>query len=479
MLYELLSEYHKNGAVPLHMPGHKRNTKLLGDKLPYSLDITEITGFDNLQDMTGVLKDTADTAAALYGTDEALLLVNGATGGILAAVRAAVRAGDTVIMARNCHQSVYNALDLNDISPVFLLPETDGATGLFGSIRPEQVEKALQQNPSASLVIVTSPTYEGVVSDLPAIVETAHRHFVPVLVDAAHGAHLGFHEAFPDNAVAAGADLVVMSLHKTLPALTQCALLCRTGTRVDTQRLRRALAVFQTSSPSYVLLSSIDFSIRETAAQRQALFEAYAANLRAFDAAVKDLKKLAVVCHGRDALSAHPAFFAFDPGKIVVSTRETALTGPALFAILRDKYRIELEMAYPGGVLAMTSVCDSHETFETFARALLEIDGELKTEQAPIADIAAFTLPERVLSTREAEDKTGANIPLEAAAGTVCLEYVWAYPPGVPILAPGEKIRIDAVRRLQYLLKSGVSIKSTRGGAPERLCCLEIPSTCL
>ncbi|HPP85843.1 MAG TPA: aminotransferase class V-fold PLP-dependent enzyme, partial [Bacillota bacterium] len=216
-LQDALFLYRDSGIYPFHMPGHKRNAFLLDFPFDCGLDITEIDGFDNLHDANGILAQGMKRAALLYGSERTFYLINGSTCGILAAVTACVRKGDKVLMARNCHKSVYNAVMLNELCPVYLVPPV-GAEGISGSIPPAEVEKALAENPDVRLVIVTSPTYEGVVSDIKAIAEIAHQRSVPLLVDEAHGAHFGFYEGFPESSVRLGADMVVHSLHKTLPA---------------------------------------------------------------------------------------------------------------------------------------------------------------------------------------------------------------------------------------------------------------------
>ena len=222
-LLELLEE---NKKIPMHMPGHKRNTALSPylKKLGADVDITEITGFDNLNNACGILKESMEKAANLRKADRAFYLVNGATGGILAAVSALVGNGDKVIVARNCHKSVYNAIELAGAVPVFVLPKVDEKTGIPGDIKKEDIENEIKTNPDARLVIITSPTYEGIVSDIKGISEACHKAGIPLLVDAAHGAHLGYGYGFPEDAYTQGADISVESLHKTLPSLTQTAI---------------------------------------------------------------------------------------------------------------------------------------------------------------------------------------------------------------------------------------------------------------
>ena len=466
MLYEKLLDYNKSGNLPFHMPGHKRNTAFLGDGLPYGIDITEIGGFDDLHDPCSILKDLSGRAARLYGCQAAFPLVNGSTGGLLAAVRCLTRPGDTIIMARNSHKAVYNAVMLNHLKPAYILPETDASSGISGSISADQVSSSIGLNPDSKLVIITSPTYEGVVSDIRGICAAAHRHNIPVLVDAAHGAHLGFSRYFPPDPSGEGADIAVVSLHKTLPALTQSALALVNSGRVDTRRLQAELSIFQTSSPSYVLLSSIDACVELLHRDKDRMFGAYECNLRAFTERVSDLKKLRVLWHGADKPAEHPAFFAFDPGKLVIVTRGTSLTGPALLESLRGSYGIELEMALSDYAVAMTSLCDTPEALNALAEALCAIDDRAAPAEGRAERPDESRLLAMALSPGDAAGLSGEALPLEASEGRLALDFVWAYPPGIPLLVPGEIIDGALVRHIGALRSAGVSVKSARGDPP-------------
>lgn len=467
MLFDALYKYSLQNICSMHMPGHKRNIELLGNNFPYNIDITEVDGFDNLHMMNGILKDAADNVSALYGSKESFLLVNGSTGGLLAAIRSAVKRGEKIIMARNCHKSVYNAVELNCLKTVYLVPETDEETGVNGSITAEQVCRALDENPDARLVVITSPTYEGVISDIDAIAEVAHQKNVPVLVDEAHGAHLGFSEYFPGGALKSGADIVVNSIHKTLPALTQCALLHIGGDLIDGDRIARELAVFETSSPSYILLASIDSCVRMLTEKKNELFGDYESNLRLFDESIIGLKKLKVLCHGRDNLINHSKFFSFDPGKIVISTANTNLSGVILADILRKQYLIEPEMAYANYAIAMTSICDTAESFGRLAAALIAIDQTV--EQCPKPEIKEYSypLPKQEKPIFQAIEEEGEFLSFEQSVGAMSLEYVWAYPPGIPLITPGEIIDCDLMTVVNELAISGVNLNSTRGQLPQ------------
>ena len=377
MLYDELKAYSEGGVYPMHMPGHKRNVDLLPPGLPYEIDISEIHGFDDLHDPHGLLLETAEIAAGLYGSDTAFLLINGSTVGILAAIGAHAGRGDKVLVARNCHRSVLNAVDLFGIEPVFIEPDVDEVSGINCSVDPAIVESMLISQPDVKLVVITSPTYEGVVSDVGAIAAVAHQRNIPLFVDGAHGAHLGFSGYFPGSAVHEGADIVVMSLHKTLPALTQCSLLHVCGERADLGELSRLLSVLQTSSPSYVLMASIDSCLSLLVSDKDRLFCEYERNLGRFYMEAQALEKLYIMGQENRPPVPHPGFFAFDPGKIVVVTKKAGISGYELMSTLREKFLIELEMARADYAVAMSSVCDTTEGFDRLSKALVVIDRTL------------------------------------------------------------------------------------------------------
>jgi len=359
----------------MRMPGHKRNTALLPPGLPYDIDITEIRGFDDLHEPQGVLLEISELAGRLYGSSKSFPLVNGSTVGVLAAIGSFTERGDKILIPGNCHRSVRNAVSLFGLETVILSAETDSASGVPCSLSPAAVEAALEANPEVRLVVVTSPTYEGVISDISSISVIAHDRGIPLFIDAAHGAHLDFMGGPGGGLSTTGADAAVMSLHKTLPALTQCSLLHLYGSRADAMRVGLLLSVLQTSSPSYVLMSSIDSCLRMISTEGERLFQEYNQNLNFFDEKIKPLEKLRVLCHGSDV--PRPVIFAFDPGKLTIVTKDTALTGNILADILRDEYSIELELSLNDYAIAMTSVCDTAEGFGRLANALLAVDNGL------------------------------------------------------------------------------------------------------
>lgn len=428
-LFKRLTEYNRT-RIPMHMPGHKRNTSLLGNKLPYGIDITEVDGFDNLHELEGVLKETAERFSELYGAKETFPLVGGSTCGILSAMHALTTSGDHVLMSRGSHKSVYHGVELLALTPHYLVPETDDL-GIFGEILPAQVEKAFSETPEIKLVIITSPTYEGVVSNISEIAEICHQNSAFLLVDAAHGAHFGFSDAFPENAVKNGADVVVMSLHKTLPALTQTALLAVCTERVNAREIQNSLSIFESSSPSYVLLSSIDecaHFIEETGKEK---LENFSANLHAFYEKAKKLKALSVLHYE-------------DISKIIISTKNASISGFALAEKLRTKFSIETEMASEHFVLAMATICDKKKHFEKLLHALLSIDKSLHFEENA-TNSKPFPLPKMLSTPHEARKEEGEFVSLENAVGRKCLEYIWHFPPGIPFICPGEEINEELV----------------------------------
>ncbi len=459
-LLEMLRSYAPT-MLPMHMPGGKRR---FPSALPYAWDVTEVDGLDDLHEPHGILAEMQRRAAALWGAEASFVLVNGSTGGLLSAVRATGEG--PLLLARNCHRSVYHAAELCRREVAYVLPEPICGGALAGEVRPEAVEAALKRNPGVTAAVVTSPTYEGVVSDLAGIAAVCHKRGVTLIADAAHGAHFGFHPVFPESAVTCGADIVVQSLHKTLPALTQTAVLhCR---QPFAEAIRRENAVFESSSPSYLLLASADECFAFLGSGRgKAQMAAYAEALLSVRARLE--RELS---HFRLLGGAHPC--RYDAGKLVILTAGTDCGGVELAARLREEFRIETEMAMPGFLIAMTSVCDGEAELTRFADAVLTLDGRAAPAAPAEATMPYVLPPQIVMPPAEAVSLRGrgqgAFLPLEQAIGKVSLEYVWAYPPGIPLLVPGERVSAELLRAVERLRFAGISVRSTHG----RLSCSEM-----
>lgn len=421
----------------MHMPGHKRNIALLGSDLPYSVDVTEIDGADDLHDPEdgGIIGSLCEKYAELYRAKSAHPLVNGSTCGILAAIHAVTKRGDRVIVARNCHKSVWHAIEIGGLIPHCVLPPITPEHGVCGAITAESVEEAFKEAQGAVALILTSPTYEGVISDVSAIASVCRKHSAALIVDAAHGAHLGFSERFPD--FPRDADIAVTSLHKTLPALTQTALGLVFNEKYSA-RFARYLGVFETSSPSYILMSSIA-KCADILADGEALFDNYRALLDEFYESTKPERLSLIVTD--------------DVGKISISTRGTTYTGSSLAAALRERFRIEPEMVHSDYLLCMTSICDTRESLAALSRAITELDAEAEAcEEKPI--------PSFITSLPPVEVPLSEAVKLDLSErDDVSDAYVWVYPPGVPLLLPGERVTEEIKNHLEMLKKSGISPK--------------------
>ncbi|MFQ8928447.1 MAG: aminotransferase class I/II-fold pyridoxal phosphate-dependent enzyme [Evtepia gabavorous] len=438
-LWERLEAHHKAGYLSLHMPGHKENAALAPylARLGAELDITELPEFDDLHDPSGVLAQGMDRAAKLWGSRKSYFQVNGSTGGLLAAIRAATRRGDQVLVARHCHKAVYHAIELCGLDPVFLLPPVEETFGLAGSLSPEQVAQALEDHPGVKLVVYPSPTYDGVVSDTAGICATAHAKGVPVLVDEAHGAHLGFHPAFPPGAMAQGADLAVASLHKMLPSLTQTALLHAGGKLVPLPQVARQTGIFSPAVPPICSHGLHGRVCPAAGGEGRGPVCRLAPAADGTDQGIQGLRHLRVLGHGREAGAHYPGIFALDPAKILISTQGTGLTGVALRDLLRREYRIEVEMALDHYVLAMTGLGTDDAMPARLAQALLAIDETCASnEETPSVLAVPGALPPPVFLGGGRPSPGGLSF-LYDAMGKVCGEYIWAYPPGIPLIAPG------------------------------------------
>lgn len=467
-LFQKLKAYGASDYYPCHMPGHKRQS--LGELPPEiaGIDITEIDGFDNLHQPEGILMQLQRQAARIYGAEESFFLVNGSTAGILTAISAAVPEGGTLLISRNCHKSVYHGAYLRKLELKYLCPETNAHFDLCEAVKAEQVEQALKAEPGINAVLIVSPTYEGRLADVAAIAKAVHAHGIPLIVDEAHGAHLGFHTEFAENSCRLGADLVVHSVHKTLPAMTQTALLHCNGSLVDRDRVRRFLRIYQSSSPSYVLLSSIENAVR-LAETHRALFDIFLKRWKNMNEALSACKHLRFLPGRPEDGEEKPA--AHDIGKLVISVKDTDMTGEQLYCTLLTKYHIQLEMACETYCLAMFTIGDTQEGYERLTNALLEIDRERKnvSEASRISEfkqsagyLTGETLPRALVPFYEAWDNERVYLPLEKAFGRCVGDFINLYPPGTPILVPGEILTKEAGRYLLQLSKSGLTVQGLR-----------------
>lgn len=470
-LYDSLIRYGKTDYYPYHMPGHKRQGRIEGFSDFFRIDITEIDGFDNLHQAEGIIRQAQERAAGLYGAEETFFLVNGSTCGILAAISAVTEKQDTVLIARNCHKSVYHAAYLQELSFKYLYPGRIEAFDIADAISPEAVEAALEQFPECRAVVLTSPTYEGVIADIREIGRIVHEKDKILIVDEAHGAHLGLASGMPENAVSQGADIVIHSLHKTLPSMTQTALLHVNGERVDRMRLRRYLSIYQSSSPSYVLMAGMDACIsyvRENAAV------CFADLRRHYENFMRQMKTCSHIRIGSPETVGEKeyCFRAWDICKLVISVKGTSMSGQALYEALRDEFHLQMEMAAGSYVLAIMTIADGEEGWRRLAEALLQIDDRLKQRRTYGAEnetgsetgrettsIFTTVFPTAKLTISQALNAVTGRIPLAQAAGRISGDFVCLYPPGIPLLVPGEVIEKHIMAQIEESLRIGLSVQ--------------------
>lgn len=464
-LDEALYEYGDSGFYPFHMPGHKRQRREGFLQEPFRMDITEITGFDNLHHPEGILRENQEYAASLYGTRKTYFLVNGSTAGILAAVSASVSRGGRLLMARNCHKAVYHGACLRGLDTVYLYPSWEKIYGLNGGISPEEVEKALEENRDIEAVLLTSPSYDGMISDIERIAKIVHRRDLPLVVDEAHGAHLPFWKGAPNSALYLGADIVIQSLHKTLPALTQTAVLHVCSERADLTALERFLGIYQTSSPSYVFLSSMVSCLRFLERRGEEEYRNYASLLETCRKRLRSMKRLKLIGEETEGKG---GVFAFDRSKLLISGEGAGLSGPKLHKILREKYSLEMEMETEKYVLALTSVFDTREGFRRLTEALLEIDreaGESADRGVPqewnceFREGRAFFEAKKACSIAEGMEAASETVNFLESRGRISGEYAYLYPPGIPLLVPGERIGEEFLERAAGWERQGIFLQ--------------------
>lgn len=477
-----LEAYSKENIVPMHMPGAKRNSELIGRYMddmpaPYDIDITEIDGFDNMHNADGMIKKAFEKTAVLYGADESLFLVNGSTAGNMAAICGVTDKGDSIIVARNCHISVYNAIILNELDANYVYPQYDDEYGYYKGISLREIKDTVEKNESMGkdikAVVITSPTYEGNVSDIKNIAAYLHEHNIPLIVDEAHGAHFKFSCEFPQTAVEQGADIVINSVHKTLPSLTQTAVLHINYGYVNVSKVKRYWNIYQSTSPSYILMGSIDRCMSIIEKDGEYLFENYISKLKILRNKLGQLKNIKLIDSD-------------DISKIVIGCDNAKI----LYDILLNEYGIQLEMSSLKYAIAMTSIFDSAEYYDRFYNALCEIDRRYNanninnsannnqnyverynifnnTSSIKKADIKvniADFKNEALMSIAKAlneGDKNGYDKIMmndSSLYGRISAKMVYVYPPGIPILCPGEIISENVVNIISKAIDNGLEV---------------------
>ncbi len=457
-VYEALCQYRENRIVSFDVPGHKQGkgnpvlTEFLG-KQCMSVDVNSMKPLDNLCHPVSVIKEAEELMADAFGAAHAFFMVNGTSSAVQAMVMSVCKRGDKIIMPRNVHRSSINALIVCGAVPVYVNPGVNKQLGIPLGMSVDSVKRAIKQHPDAKAIIVNNPTYYGVCSNLREIVRIAHEAGMKVLVDEAHGTHFYFGDYMPLSAMSVGADMAAISMHKTGGSLTQSSALLL-GEGISEGYVRQIINLTQTTSASYLLLSSLDISRRNLALNGKAIFERVTtlANY-----GIKEINKLGGLYAFSRELINGDTIFDFDPTKISVHTRDIGLAGIEVYDILRDKYEIQIEFGDIGNILAIVSVGDKILNIERLISALYEVKRLYSKSSAGMLD-HEYIEPVVVCSPQEAFYSKKIQLPLKETLGKICAEFVMCYPPGIPILAPGELITKDALEYIIYAKEKGCNL---------------------
>lgn len=464
-LFDALMEYVDRETIPFHVPGHKKGVgideefkKFIGEN-PFKIDVTVFKLVDSLHHPTGPIKKAQELAADAYGSKASFFCIHGTSGAIQAMIMSVVKSGDKIIIPRNVHKSVTSGIILSGATPVYMQPELDKRVGIAHGVTPETVEKTLKENPDAKAVLIINPTYYGVATDIKKIADIVHSYDIPLIVDEAHGPHLGFNDKLPMSSIEAGADICCQSTHKIIGALTQCSLLHVGSERIDVNRVQQILSLLQTTSPSYILMASLDCARRQIALNGKELLDK-AINLANY--AREEINKIpGFYCFGKEIIG-NPGVFAIDPTKITITCRDLGITGFQLDMILSNKYHIQLELSDLYNGLAVGSFGDTKENIDALINALKEISQEYKNNENKKSDFIDIpAIPEQVQMPREAFNSEKVVLPLKDSRGRISGEFLLAYPPGIPVLCPGEIITEEIINYIQKLKDTGLYVQGT------------------
>lgn len=462
-LFTGLLEHTRRNPVQFHIPGHKKGAGMYPEfynfigKNALSIDLINIAPLDDLHHPKGIIKEAQELAAEAFGADYTFFSVQGTSGAIMAMIMSVVGPGDKIIVPRNVHKSVLSAIIFAGAIPVFIHPVMDANLGIAHGVTTSAVRKALEQNPTAKGVLVINPTYFGISANLKEIVELAHSYNVPVLVDEAHGVHIHFHEQLPLSAMQAGADIAATSVHKLGGSMTQSSILNIREGRISVNRVKSVMSMLTTTSTSYLLLASLDTARKQLVQHGREMMER-----------VIELAKFArdeinlipgLYCVGEEILGSE-ATYSMDPSKLIIQVRGLGLTGHQAEVWLRAKYNIEVELSDLYNILCIITPGDTILTVSTLVQALRELARiHMGSESAKTFDVHLPEIPELALSPREAFYSDTEFIPLEEAANRIMAEFVMVYPPGIPILLPGEVISQDNINYIIENIKAGLPVQ--------------------
>lgn len=458
-IYEALENFRKMRVVPFDVPGHKRGrgnpelVALLGEKC-VGMDVNSMKPLDNLCHPISVIREAEELTAEAFGAAHAFLMVGGTTSAVQAMILSVAKRGDKIILPRNVHRSVMGAMVLCGAVPVYVNPECDSRLGIPLGMKVSEVEKAIKANPDAKAILVNNPTYYGICSDLRSIVKLAHSHGMLCLADEAHGTHLYFGENLPISAMAAGADMAAVSMHKSGGSLTQSSVLL-TGPAMNEGYVRQIINLTQTTSGSYLLLSSLDISRRNLALRGK---EAFAGVVEMAEYARREINNIGgYYAYSRELINGD-SIYDFDVTKLAVNTLDIGLAGIEVYDLLRDEYDIQIEFGDLGNLLAYLSIGDRQRDIERLVGALSEVRRRFGKKDKANLMKQEYIDPQVAVSPQDAFYADKESLPLRETEGRVCSEFVMCYPPGIPILAPGERITGPILDYIEYAKEKGCSM---------------------
>lgn len=454
-IYEALQQMKRDRLVPFDVPGHKHGkgnpelTNFLGEKC-MSVDVNSMKPLDNLCHPVSVIKEAEQLAADAFNAAHAFFMVGGTTSSVQSMIMASVKAGEKIIMPRNVHRSAINAMILTGAIPIYVNPEVDKRLGISLGMSIDQVKQAIIDNPDAKAILVNNPTYYGICSNLKEIVRLAHEHNMLALVDEAHGTHFYFSDDLPMSAMEAGADMASVSMHKSGGSLTQSSFLLL-GPNVNADYVRQVINLTQTTSGSYLLMASLDMSRKNLALNGEEIFSKVKRLAHYAREEINQIGDYYAYC--RELINGD-SVYDFDVTKLSIFTLDVGLAGIEVYDLLRDEYGIQIEFGDIGNVLAYISVGDSEANIERLVGALSEIRRRFKKDRSGMLD-HEYINPEVVISPQAAFYGEKESLPLMQSVDRVCSEFVMCYPPGIPILAPGEKITKEILDYIQYAKDKG------------------------
>ena len=457
-IYEALDSFQKMRVVPFDVPGHKRGrgnpelAALLGEQC-VRMDVNSMKPLDNLCHPVSVIREAEELAAEAFGAAHAFLMVGGTTSAVQSMVLSVVKRGEKIILPRNVHRSVMGAMVLCGAIPVYIDPACDDRLGIPLGMSVSAVERAIRENPDAKAILVNNPTYYGICSDLRRIVQLAHAHGMLCLADEAHGTHFYFGENLPVSAMAAGADMAAVSMHKSGGSLTQSSLLL-CGPAMSEGHVRQIINLTQTTSGSYLLLSSLDISRRNLALRGK---EAFARVVELAEYARREINAIGGYYAFSRELCNGDSIYDFDPTKLSVNTLQVGLAGIEVYDLLRDEYDIQIEFGDLGNILAYLSIGDRPREIERLVGALSEVRRRFGGSEAGLMK-QEYIEPDVAVSPQHAFYAEHESLPIMETEGRVCSEFVMCYPPGIPILAPGERITREILDYIVYAKDKGCSM---------------------